>query len=91
MVRAYFEKRRVELSSAGWAGFGKNLGLIRSSEELKWASSLEVKASAERVYFEEFGVKVVENLGAIKAAKDKVGYDRPHSRENGANSDPRLE
>lgn len=56
----------------GWSGLGKTLGAVRSSDQLKWANSLEVKEALEQVYLEEFGVKVIENQAALKAAKDKV-------------------
>lgn len=71
-MRAYFESHRAELTKSGWSGFGKSLGLIKGSEGLRWANTLDVKTAVEQVYLEAFGEKSAGNVAALNAAKDKV-------------------
>lgn len=70
LVRNFVEAIKPEVVKTGWNGLGKTVGQMRASATLRWASSLEVKNSAEAVYLEVLGPKVVEDKAAkAKAAK----------------------
>lgn len=64
-VKEYFDSQTVE----GWSGLMTFINGAKATPGLRWASPIEVKTSAEKVFTEKFGAK---ETAASSKSKAKV-------------------